>query len=56
MEVTWIHVDSTKMTTLKEGVNIVEEDVIRIHIDHSFIVEHIPHVKLVESIFKVILV
>lgn len=56
MEVAWIHIDCTKVTTLKERVNIMEKDIVRIHINYSLIVKHIPHIEFVESIFKVILV
>ena len=47
MEVTRIHIHGTEMTTLKEIVNVMEEDVISIHIDYTIIVKHIPHMQLV---------
>ena len=47
MEVTRIHIHCTEMTTLKEIVNVMEEDVISIHIDYTFIIKHIPHMQFV---------
>lgn len=56
MEIARIHVDCTEMTTLEQIVNVVEENVIGIHINNTLVVKHIPNVKLVQSILKVALV
>ena len=56
MEITRIHVDCTEMTTLEQIVNVVEEYVVSIHINNTLVVEHIPNVKLVQSILKMALV
>ena len=53
MEITRVHVHSTEMTTFEEIVNIMEENVIGIHVDNTLIFKHIPNVEFVECILKV---
>ena len=47
MEVAGIHIYCTEMTTLKEIINVMEEDIIGIHVDYTFVVKHIPYMQLV---------
>lgn len=47
VEVARIHIDGTKMTTVKQRVDVVEKDVVGIHVNHTVIVKHVPHIQLV---------
>ena len=47
MEVARIHIDGTKMTAAKQGIDVVEKDVVSIHINYTVVVKHAPHIELV---------
>lgn len=56
MEVARIHVHRTEVSALEELVNVVEEEVIRIHVNDTLVLQHIPHVELIQRKLKVVLV
>lgn len=53
MEVAGVHIHGTEMTTFEEIINIMEENVISIHVDNTLIFKHIPDVEFVECILEV---
>ena len=56
MEVAGIHVDGAEVTTFEQIINVVEENVICVHVNHTLVLEHVPHVELVQCVLEVILV
>ena len=45
MEVAGVHIYGAEMTTFEEIVNIMEENVIGIHVDNTLIFKHIPNIE-----------
>ena len=56
VEVARIHVDGAEVSALEELVDVVEEEVVRVHVDDALVLQHVPHVKLVQRKLEVVLV
>lgn len=56
VEVARIHVDGAEVAALEELVDVVEEQVVRVHVDDAFVLQHVPHVELVQRKLEVVLV
>lgn len=56
MKIARIHVDGAEVATFEQIINVVEENVICVHVNHALVLEHVPHVEFVQRVLEVILV